>query len=177
MAISINGSTNVISGVAVGGLPDGIVDTDMLAANAVTAPKRGAGAILQVVSNSSNTSVTTSGSTISDILNVSITPTSASNKILLMATCNLFANPSSNAYSGVRIYKGTSSSGTLLIRQVGGQTDGVNTYTQTGISIVDSPNTTSATTYTLAISRESSGTNNVSTDGETYTIIAQEIAA
>ena len=41
MAISINGSTNVISGVAVGGLPDGIVDTDMLAADAVTAPKIG----------------------------------------------------------------------------------------------------------------------------------------
>ena len=41
MAIVINGSTNVISGVAVGGLPDGIVDTDMLAADAVTAPKIG----------------------------------------------------------------------------------------------------------------------------------------
>ena len=40
MAISINGSTNVISGVAVGGLPDGIVDTDMLAADAVTDPKQ-----------------------------------------------------------------------------------------------------------------------------------------
>ena len=39
MAISINGSTNVITGVGVGGLPDGIVDTDMLAANAVTAAK------------------------------------------------------------------------------------------------------------------------------------------
>ena len=39
MAISINGSTNVISGVAVGGLPDGIVDADMLASNAVTAGK------------------------------------------------------------------------------------------------------------------------------------------
>ena len=39
MAISINGSTNVISGVAVGGLPDGIVDTDMLAADAVTDAK------------------------------------------------------------------------------------------------------------------------------------------
>jgi hypothetical protein len=39
MAITINGSTNTISGVAVGGLPDGIVDTDMLAANAVTVAK------------------------------------------------------------------------------------------------------------------------------------------
>lgn len=39
MAISINGSSNVITGVGVGGLPDGIVDTDMLAANAVTVAK------------------------------------------------------------------------------------------------------------------------------------------
>ena len=39
MAISINGSTNVITGVAVGGLPDGIVDADMLAANAVNSAK------------------------------------------------------------------------------------------------------------------------------------------
>ena len=39
MAIVINGSTNVIGGVAVGGLPDGIVDTDMLAANAVATAK------------------------------------------------------------------------------------------------------------------------------------------
>ena len=31
MAIAINGSTNVITGVGVGGLPDGIVDADMLA--------------------------------------------------------------------------------------------------------------------------------------------------
>ena len=39
MPISINGSTNVISGVAVGGLPDGIVDADMLASNSVQTAK------------------------------------------------------------------------------------------------------------------------------------------
>ena len=39
MPIVLNGSTNVISGLAVGGLPDGIVDTDMLAADAVTGAK------------------------------------------------------------------------------------------------------------------------------------------
>ena len=55
MAVSINGNTGVITGLAVGGLPDGIVDTDMLAAGAVTAAKRGAGAILQVVQGGSNT--------------------------------------------------------------------------------------------------------------------------
>tara|TARA_R100000149_G_C5808940_1_gene93002 strand:- start:70 stop:657 length:588 start_codon:yes stop_codon:yes gene_type:complete len=33
MAITINGSTNTISGLAVGGLPDGVVDTDMIASS------------------------------------------------------------------------------------------------------------------------------------------------
>lgn len=41
MPISINGS-GTITGVSVGGLPDGTVDTDTLAANAVTEPKLGA---------------------------------------------------------------------------------------------------------------------------------------
>ena len=40
MAITING-TGTLTGVSVGGLPDGIVDTDMLAADSVTAPKIG----------------------------------------------------------------------------------------------------------------------------------------
>ena len=31
MPVSINGNTGVITGLAVGGLPDGIVDADMLA--------------------------------------------------------------------------------------------------------------------------------------------------
>lgn len=41
MAISLNGSTGEITGVSVGGLPDGIVDTDLLADGAVTAAKVG----------------------------------------------------------------------------------------------------------------------------------------
>ena len=38
MAITVNGSVT-ITGVSVGGLPDGIVDTDMIASNAVTTAK------------------------------------------------------------------------------------------------------------------------------------------
>ena len=51
MPVSINGNTGVITGLAVGGLPDGIVDADMLAANAVTSGKLASGVggkILQV---------------------------------------------------------------------------------------------------------------------------------
>ena len=38
MPIAINGS-GTVTGISVGGLPDGIVVTDMLAADSVTAPK------------------------------------------------------------------------------------------------------------------------------------------
>ena len=40
MPIAINGS-GTVTGISVGGLPDGIVDTDMIAADAVTAAKIG----------------------------------------------------------------------------------------------------------------------------------------
>jgi len=40
MPIAINGS-GTITGISVGGIPDGVVDTDVLAANAVTAAKLG----------------------------------------------------------------------------------------------------------------------------------------
>ena len=49
MALTLNGSNNTIAGLAVGGLPDGIVDTDTLADGAATGPKQGAGSIIQVV--------------------------------------------------------------------------------------------------------------------------------
>lgn len=45
MAISLNGTTGVISGIT--DLPDAIIDTDMLAAGAVTEAKLGAGAVTE----------------------------------------------------------------------------------------------------------------------------------
>ena len=46
MPIAINGS-GTVTGVSVGGLPDGIVDTDMIAANAVTDAKENLSGIAQ----------------------------------------------------------------------------------------------------------------------------------
>ena len=39
MAIAINGSSNTITGIAVGGLPDGIVDNDMIANSTIAEAK------------------------------------------------------------------------------------------------------------------------------------------
>ena len=84
MAIAINGS-GTVTGISVGGLPDGIVDTDMIAANAVTAPKRGAGAILQVVTQASTTATLVNSASMTDsTLSASITPSSSSSKILIL---------------------------------------------------------------------------------------------
>ena len=93
MAITINGS-GTLTGVSVGGLPDGIVDTDMLATDAVTAAKIGslpAGSILQVIQavKTDKFSTTNSGrTTFTDItdLSASITPASTSNKVLIRAS-------------------------------------------------------------------------------------------
>ena len=96
MALVFNGTTNVISGVAVGGLPDGIVDTDMLAANAVATSKLAndsvsaaklasgvGGKLLQIVNATTSSQVeNTSGSYYDTNLSASIT-LSAANKVLI----------------------------------------------------------------------------------------------
>ena len=90
MPIAINGS-GTVTGISVGGLPDGIVDTDMLAAKAATAPKLGNGSILQVVQTNSNTHQTSNSGSYVDLsgLSATITPSSSSNKILIVCTIGI----------------------------------------------------------------------------------------
>ena len=61
MALVLDGSANTIGGLAVGGLPDGIVDTDMIAADAVTGVKQGVGSVIQVVNSLNNYSYEITG--------------------------------------------------------------------------------------------------------------------
>ena len=87
MPITLNGS-GTITGVSVGGVPDGIVDTDMIAANAVTAAKSSGRKILQVVNSISSTPKTISATTTytdTDITD-SITTTAANSKILVLGS-------------------------------------------------------------------------------------------
>ena len=91
MPVAINGS-GTITGVSVGGLPDGIVDTDMIAAGAVTAAKRGAGAILQIQQThlTTTSSQSLSQATVAEIsgLSVSITPISSTSDMLIFVRWN-----------------------------------------------------------------------------------------
>ena len=138
----------------------------------------GFGKILQKVHTQSTTSQTTSGATKLDVLTLSITPASSSNQILLLAQLSAYMVPSSNATSGVYIYRGGSAgSGTNVSHSISWINAAYNLYANHGLAIIDTPNTTSATTYHLTLARQSSGTSTVSTDGYHYSLIALELEA
>ena len=139
----------------------------------------GTGKILQKVHQQSTTSQTTSGATKLDVLTLSITPASSSNQILLLAQLSAYMIPSNSvASSGVYIYRGGSAgSGTNVSHSIFWDNDANGTYANHGLAIIDTPNTTSATTYHLTLARQSGDTSSVSTDGYTYSLIALELAA
>jgi len=160
MAITINGN-GTITGVSVGGLPDGIVDTDMIAANAVTAAKRGAGAVLQV-QHVEKTDVYTkpSGTSWVDVpgLSVNITPSSSSNKVLVMydmgwgnstghCSCRLMRDS-----TAIKIGDQAGSNKSRCTGQMhkGDSTD-IYDVEQVSGTILDSPNTTSQVTYKMQV--------------------------
>ena len=88
MSITINGN-GTISGVSVGGLPDGIVDTDMIAANAVTEAKSTItpGKVLQIQHASTTTEVDhkNSASHIFTGITDDITPSATSSNVFVSA--------------------------------------------------------------------------------------------
>jgi len=155
MPIAINGS-GTVTGISVGGLPDGIVDTDMIAANAVTAPKRGAGAILQVVQVTYGTAnLITNNSSYEDTgLSGSITPSSSSNKILVMVSqgFRLAANTNDSQNGGaIRIIRGSTNisqkNAYELYNAISGLSNTQFSYDVYNNQILDSPSSTSSVTY------------------------------
>ena len=158
MAIVINGS-GTVTGLSVGGLPDGTVDAGTLATNSVTAAKlevsaiTGAdlptGSVLQVVNALTATETeTTSSSYIDTTLTATITPTSSSSKILVLVSQNGISKAAGNGGVYGQLLRG--STVLAVLAQNIGYT---NTAEQNRIgagwttNYLDSPSTTSATTY------------------------------
>ena len=201
MAIAINGSSNTITGIAVGGLPDGIVDADMLAANAVTAGKLASGVggkILQVVQVTHTAEVSTTGITYVDTgLSASITPSSSSNKILVMVTQRFFIQRSTDqARGGFRLLRGSSvimqGPNTNNGHEPGGEGQSTNLGGSTQVAgafnctFLDSPSTTSSTTYKTQFANNQSSAsptifvnslNNNSGEDGVSTMTLMEVAA
>ena len=119
-----------------------------------------AGSVLQVVSATTSTATgTTSNSFVSTALTASITPRSASNKVLIQVTGPIDSTASTNQAYGT-IYRTSTNlgNGTDGMTQVYGGSSRI--IASLAMTFLDSPATTSATSYTVYI--RSSGGSNIS---------------
>jgi len=118
----------------------------------ISTTKLGAGAVLQVVTATDSTARTTTSTsfvTASNTMSVTITPSSASNKIFVIATGSIYT-AGSVTYAKATIYRGATNLGSAdgMSNVYNGSND---TSSGLSLSILDSPNTTSATTYQVYI--------------------------
>jgi hypothetical protein len=135
----------------------------------------GAGTIVQVVQGTTGTQVRTGSNTLIDTgLSATITPTSTSNKILVIVQQSGCHKDSSNTYGTLRLYRGSSH---VITWEGQFGYNGANTANSIGTcggQWLDSPATTSATTYKTVFS--SVNNNNwvyvqVANDNSTMTLI------
>jgi len=132
MAITINGA-GTITGLSTGGLPDGSVDADTLASSIDL------GKVLQIVQGKASIQVsTTSTSYTASGLNVTITPSSTSSKVLILGTTH--ANAGGNTAIFALYRDDTTNIGSFGYQSGSG-------YQDVGFTILDTPSTTSATEY------------------------------
>jgi hypothetical protein len=139
------------------------------------------GKILQVVTanNGADTSSATS-TLVTTGLNVSITPSSTSSRILIMYSLNMRASSTCNFGADTAIYRGGTNIYTPSFRvpAAGGSTGELNTLISA--QYIDSPSTTSATTYTIYFCRSvanSAGTVFSSPNSTNSSIVLMEIGA
>ena len=167
MPVTINGDGS-ITGLAVGGLPDGSVDADTLASNAVTSAKLASGAItrsalpagsvIQTVQVNTVTQVENAFSSQQTFLTASITPTDSNNKILVNVNCGGCGSRNTSTFWQMRIKR----DGSLLrgvASYIGGYGDDSGNEDYPSCSFLDSPGTTNAITYTLHGTRVSGSAN------------------
>ena len=159
----------------------GTIATGQIADSAITRAKIGyAGAALQVLQTAiTNAPATTSGTYSSTGLTVTITPSSASNKILVLPSlaCAAAGSQGVNSSGYFAIYRNaTQVSGDYILRSyVHG---GAGTYlSMPGSSIyLDSPATTSATTYTIYFKTGASTATYLNADGQYSYLTVMEIS-
>ena len=148
-------------------IANGIVSVDKLtstldlSSNTVTLPSGVGGKVLQVVqaTKQDTQDFALSTGTLSDVtgLSASITPSSSSNKILVMFTVHIGQNSGGSANAYININRGGSD--IFIANALGSRTRGTSSvgmdmasqYTMkiANQSYLDSPSTTSATTYKL----------------------------
>ncbi len=142
----------------------------------ITTTKLGAGAVLQVVTATYSVAVASSSSSYADTgLSASITPSSTSNKILVLVSQNGVDKRTNNSYVGLKLFRGATE-----ILNPATQHNFTNTTliltTNFSFNYLDSPSTTSSTTYkTQFSSANNNATVTVQIQDNPSTIILMEI--
>ncbi len=132
------------------------------------------GSVIQVVSAFSNSDVSTTSSSFTDFISASITPTSASNKILVLAT---YGEPDVlTGYVRVNLFRNTSTSIFTLTTEFGRGIPNTSESHYSGASVqyVDSPATTSSVTYSLGLAVAISGTARIGNGGD-HSLVLMEV--
>ena len=136
-----------------------------------------AGSVIQVVTATDSTQRTTTSTsfvTASNTLAVSITPSSTSNKIFVTANFSYLTANGTHSFRPT-IYRDSTNLGDST-NGFGNLFDGTNyEYSHATLQILDSPSTTSATTYQVYI-KTVSGTAGINTNNSFASITAFEIA-
>jgi hypothetical protein len=160
-------------------LVDGSVNNAKIASDAsIATTKLGTGAVLQVVQSTHATAVnSTSTSYVTTGLSASITPSSTSNKVLIMASSTMLSTTSSDVLT--TIFRGTVS-GTNLASS-GSMSTKYNNQSSEPSAVtnifLDSPSTTSSQEYTFAFRSSVSGQQSrAQAGGIQGSIILMEIA-
>jgi hypothetical protein len=150
----------------------------------------GGGKVLQVVSATYSTATTVASTSYGDTgLSLSITPSSATSKVLVLVTQSIYATRQEQAAGGsiqlvrgaTSVYEadGTDDAGALYIRATTSSAQSQLTALA-GIHYLDSPATTSSTTYKTQIKSQNtlnSASVMAQAQGATSTIILMEIGA
>ena len=145
MPITLNGS-GTVSGISAGGLPDGIIQSADLATGV-------GGKILQIIYAETTTHVTTtSGNYVDTGITATITPSSNSNKILAVASIQwMLYRESTETDGSFKLLRGSTAISTHdnAVHIEAGTTSQSRIISEGGYTIqrLDSPATTSATTY------------------------------
>jgi hypothetical protein len=161
------------------GITDGtIVNADINASAAIAGTKISGsfGKVLQVVSTVYSTSFTSTSSSFTAVTNlsVSITPSSASNKILILVSSSIHVNSTGQA-GRVTIFRGATDLGNSTSGLSAIYGSAATVVAPLHISFLDSPSTTSATTYQVYV-KTTGGTVFVPWDNEKSSITVIEIA-
>jgi hypothetical protein len=159
-------------------LNSGAVTSTALASGVPTRAQMPVGSVLQVVQGTFSTETETSSSTYADTgLTASITPSSASSKILVLVTMQGCGKGTNDTALRIRTLRGaTVIDSSLDIGYTG--SSATNYVGSVSVNILDSPATTSATTYkTQFMSQTNVAKARICSSNSTSYITLMEIAA